>query len=72
LNVKNPAENTWSPFFLILKWREDEVTGEATAQFGSLLLINFTEQPSILLTCLPMEKGKETLNSPCSSVFASL
>ena len=72
LKVKNPAENMWVPCFLDLRWSEDEVAVEATAQYGSLLLINFTEHPSIFFTCLLTEKGKCTLNSPCWSVFTSL
>lgn len=71
LNVKNPAENMCIPCFLDLRWSEDEVADEATAQYGSLLLINFTEHPSIVFTCLLTEKGKWTLNSPCLSVFTS-
>ena len=72
LKVKNPAENMWVPCFLDLRWSEDEVAVDATAQYGSLLLINFTEHPSIFFTCLLTEKGKCTLNSPCWSVFTSL
>lgn len=62
--MKNPAENICFPSFLSLRWMEDEVAEEATAQNGSLLLISFTEQPLIFLTCLLTEKGKCTLNSP--------
>jgi hypothetical protein len=71
LKVKSPAENMWVPCFLDLRWSEDEVAVEATAQFGSLLPINFTEHPSIVLTCSLTEKGRRTLNSPWSSVFTS-
>lgn len=36
-----------------------------------MLLINLTEQPLILLTCLLIGKDKCTLNSPWLSVFTS-
>lgn len=72
LKLKNPAEKMCIPSFLDLRRRDDEVAVEATAQYGSLLLNNFTEHLLIFLTCLLTEKGKWTLNSPCSSVFTSL
>ncbi|CAL8140546.1 unnamed protein product [Prunus armeniaca] len=72
LKVKNPAEKMWVPCFLDLRCSEDEVAVEATAQYGSLLLINFTEHPSIFLTCLLTEKGNWTLNTPWLSVFTSV
>lgn len=71
LKVKNPAENMCNPCFLDLRWSEDEVAVDATAQYGSLLLINFTEHPSIFFTCLLTENGNWTLNSPLLSVFTS-
>lgn len=69
LNVKNPAEKMCVPCFLDLRRIEDAVAVEATAQYGSLLFISFTEHPSIFLTCLLTGKGKCILNSPCSLVF---
>lgn len=69
LKVKKPAEKICVPSFLDFKWSEEEVAVEATAQFGSLLLINFTEHLFIFFTCLLTEKGRGILNSPCSSVF---
>lgn len=32
LNVKNPAEKMWVPGFLDLRWIDDEVAVDATAQ----------------------------------------
>lgn len=69
--MKNPAEKIWVPCFLDFKCSEDEVAVDATAQFGSLLLINLTEHLLILLTCLLTEEGNGILNSPCSFVFAT-
>lgn len=69
LKVKNPAEKMWVPSFLDFKCSEDEVAVEATAQFGSLLFISFTEHVLIFLTSLLTENGRGILNSPCSSVF---
>lgn len=69
--MKNPAEKMCVPSFLDLRWIEDEVAVEATAQYGSLLLISLTEHPLIFLTCLLTEKGRCTLNSPCSLVFVT-
>ncbi|KAL3525819.1 hypothetical protein ACH5RR_014191 [Cinchona calisaya] len=71
LNVKNPAEKMCVPSFLDLRRIEDEVAVDATAQYGSLLLISLTEHPLIFLTCLLTEKGKCTLNSPFSLVFVT-
>jgi len=56
--VKKPAENICVPCFLDLRWSDDEVADDATAQKGSLLLSNFTEHPLIFFTCLLTEKGK--------------
>ncbi|GAA4642059.1 hypothetical protein GCM10023197_05330 [Gordonia humi] len=72
LKVKKPAENIYVPCSLDLRCSEDEVAVEDTAQYGSLLLINFTEHPSIFLTRLLTEKGKWTLNTPWLSVFTSV
>lgn len=72
LKVKNPAEKMWVPSFFDLRWSDDEVAVEATAQYGSLLLTNFTVHCLILSTCLFTEKGRWTLNSPRSLVFATL
>jgi hypothetical protein len=69
LKVKNPAEKMCVPWFLDFRGSEDEAAVEATAQFGSLLLISFTEHPSIFFTYLLTEKGKWTLNAPWLSVF---
>lgn len=62
--MKKPAEKTWAPSFLDLRYKFDDVAVAATAQYGLLLLINLTEQPLILFTCLLIEEGKCTLNSP--------
>lgn len=72
MKVKKPAEKIRTPFlfFEFLKLREEEVAEEATEQKGSLLLISFTEQLSIFLTCLATEKGKTTLNLPRLFVVA--
>lgn len=71
--MKNPAEKMCVPCLLDLSWSDDDelLAVDATAQYGSLLLNNFTEHPLIFFTCLLTEMGKPTLNSPCSSVFAS-
>lgn len=69
LKAKNPAEKMCVPFFLDLSLKEDEAAlVDASAQCGSLLLISLAEHP---VTCLSTLKGRCTLNSPCSLVFAS-
>ena len=40
--MKNPAENTCMPCFLDLSLSDDDLALAATAQYGSLLLINRT------------------------------
>ncbi|GER30699.1 nuclear pore complex protein, partial [Striga asiatica] len=57
LNVKKPAEV------------DDVVALAAMEQYGLLLLMSFTVQVLIFLTCLLTGKGSLTLNSPWMSVL---
>lgn len=70
--MKKPAEKMRIPCFLDLRWIEEEVAVEATAQYGSLLLMSLTWQSLISFSCLLIEEGRWTLNLPCWSVFTSV
>lgn len=71
LKAKYPAEKTLVPSLILefFSFREEEVAEEGTEQKGSLLLIIFTEQVSILLVCSCSENGNTTLKFPFLLVF---